>query len=295
MAVNKGADYRKQFLSGNMNHIDDIVNGDAALANAIAIYENVYDGQSLSINWQRAMRWVENILFTTGRHYLDEILVNSLTKTTEGDLAVIRDFARQVPKPTNDILGRYIETNVALLTENRPRPRVLSKSDRSEDQSAAELSELTLEYLWEALDMPHIHRQLARILLVCGVAWLEVAYDPSRPRRIPVPETELQKSVVSPVGLPGAPPVPLPIPQNVPKIDPLTGKPIFTEQVEYGDITSRIVSPFEMYLPPVHSWNGNDLGWVMREYYVSKSSLIDQYTAKGLSLTKKDGWHLENL
>ena len=75
-----------------------------------------------------------------------------------------------------------------------------------------------------------------------------------------------------------------------------TGEVKYTEEVQYGDITAKVISPFEMHLPVAHWWNGDGMDWVMREYYAPIQSLKDKYSDKRkMGLTKKRGWHIENL
>jgi hypothetical protein len=159
--------YRRHFEKGQLHHIDNIEANADELGPAIKTYADTLNSNKQSLHWQRAVRWIENIFFSTGRQYVDDILVSRLANSSDsavGDLSIVQESATNIPKPTNDLLGRYIETNVALLTENRPRPRVTSKSDKDEDQTAAELSELTLEFLWEALKLPEKHRDMARLI-----------------------------------------------------------------------------------------------------------------------------------
>jgi hypothetical protein len=192
-----------------------------------------------------------------------------------------------------------METNVALLTENRPVPRVTTKTDKAEDQDAAALSELTIEYLWEALNMPNKHRKIARLILASGVSWMEIVFDPTIPRRLTVPEMESEKAAIAPLGIQGAPlpEVNTQVERQVIKRDD-EGIIQYTDRVEYGDITANIVSPFEMHIPSVHWWDSEEMGWVMREYYTSKEALRDKYLTppkQKNQLTKSNGWYLDNL
>lgn len=243
---------------------------------------------------ENSVRWVENILFMAGRHYIDDILTSRLVQNQSGDLALVSEAMRNIPRPTNDLLGRYVETNVALFTENRPIPRIEPKSDRAEDQAAAELSQLTIEYLWEALNLPHVHRQLARIVLSCGVCWLETIYDPTEPRRLGTPKMVAERESVSPESLPGVS-VETPVERMVPLRDD-DGNLVIDENLHFGDLRVNVVSPFEMYVPAVHRWD--DAGWVMREYYASRDDLLDRYKTPGktkVGLTKRNGWDLDVL
>lgn len=280
---------------GQLHMLDYIPQGDPKAAVAIANYAHQIESNRQSRHWVRAVQWIENILFLTGRHYIDDILVSRLARDSDGNTSVVKEVSRQVPRPVNDLLGRFVETNIALLTENRPRPRVTSKSDRREDQVAAELSELTLEYLWEKLGMPELHREIARILFVAGVCWMEIDWDPTVPRHLSVPATTTEKQTIVPGDVEGARPIQLPIEKQVTRYE--DGKPVYTTKIEYGDISARVVSPFEMHLPVEHWWNGDRMGWIMREYYTSIEHFQDKYGNSDVmkNLTRDKGWFLERL
>ena len=282
-------DYRR----GRLHAIDRLPTGDPAVGKAISTYADEVNTNRTSKHWVRTVQWVENFLFSLGRHYVDDILVSRLTRDSAGNQSIIQEAADSIPKPVNDLLGRYIETNIALLTENKPIPRVDSKSGRAEDDDAAQLSEITLEYMWEALELPEKHREIARIILHCGVCWMEIIYDETAPRRMTAPKTEMAPT--STVPGPGGTTITIPVPREVPIHDE-RGRPIYTDNIEYGDIVARIISPFEMQLPVTHWWDDEDMGWVMREYYTSLDQLNDKYEKRpGLKLNKSDGWFLDNL
>lgn len=280
---------------GHLHAIDDLtVDDHDKIGPMIRGYADVINSDKRSLHWQRAVRWVENIFFSAGRQYVDDILVSRLansSSTSVGDLSVIQETTRNIPKPTNDLLGRYIETNIALLTENRPRPRVTPKSDRDEDQTASELSELTLEHLWEALKFPGKMREVARLVLHTGIALMEVAWDPTVPRRMQVPKTKREITVNQPPG--SAPPIVAP--RDVEMLDE-QGRPVLQDKVEYGDITANIVSAFQFHTPSTHYWE--KLGWVMKEEFAPIDMLRDKYLTppkQEVGLTKEKGWHLEAL
>jgi hypothetical protein len=148
--------------------------------------------------------------------------------------------------------------------------------------------------LWEAMDMPELHREIARIILQCGVCWMEIAYDPTIPRRITVPQTRTADTSL--ITGPGGQQIEAPVPRQVIERSE-TGEAVFTEEVIYGDITARVVSPFEMHLPINHWWNDENMGWIMKESYLPLQTLIDKYDGlkTKAGLTKRDGWHLDRL
>jgi hypothetical protein len=279
---------------GNLHLLDSFEDpGDPQLAAAINNYAYYIEANRQARQWVRAVQWIENILFLAGRHYIDDILVSRLARDSDGNTSVVKEALQNIPRPVNDVLGRYVETNIALLTENRPIPRVTAKSDRSEDQAAAELAELTLEYLWEKLRQPEKKRDIARLLLLTGVCWNEVCWDPTQPRLMAVPATEQEQQMVSPEG---APPIQIPLEREVTKFGP-GGVPVYEPKIVYGDIVSNVISAFNMHLPTSHDWNDDRMGWIMKENYTSIEMFQDRYGHSELAkeLTRDKGWFLERL
>jgi hypothetical protein len=276
---------------GHLYLIDNIKQGDPSAGGALTLYANSINSNRQSRQWVRAVQWIENVLFGLGRHYIDDILISRISRDTSGNLGVAEELTRNIPRPTNDLLSSYVETNISLLTENRPIPRVTAKSDDLVDKRSAELSELTLEYLWEELDLAEKHREIARLLLYTGVCFLETVYDPLEPRYMMVPATKTEATT------PIAGGIEAPVPREVMDIDPVTLQPKLTGEVEYGDITSKVVSGFEIHLPIEHWWNGDDMGWIMREYYISTDALRDKYQNTKVKhiVTKKNGYFPERI
>lgn len=291
-----GVSYKGVIPHGHLHAIDELGPEDLdKIGPAISTYADSINSNKQSLHWQRAVRWIENIFFTAGRQYVDDILISRLTNdssTSVGDQSVIQDTAREIPKPTNDLLGRFVETNIALLTENRPRPRVTPKTGGDEDQTAAELSELTLEYLWESLRMPAKMRETARLVLHTGMVLLECAWDPTVPRKIQVGQTEKQTTVEL---TEGATPSPMMVERQVKVMDE-HGRQVMDEKIEYGDITVNIVSSFQFHTPSAHYWE--NLGWTLKEEFIPIDTLRDKYLTPDVNqagLTKKLGWHLDVL
>jgi len=290
-------DYRNSWLRGQMHAIDDVPNGATELGSALKTYSDSISRQRQSLHWMRSVKYIENIFFGQGRQYHDDLLISRIAQSNSGDLSVVQDTARNIPKPTNDLLGRYIETNIALLTENRPRPRVTPKSDRDEDIQAANLSELTLEFLWEMLEMPEKHREIARLLLYCGTCWMEVAYDPTKPRYLLVPETKTEGAIAGEIQ--GGFVKPKRIERQITITDE-QGRPKLKDRIDYGDVVANIISPFEMHMPSTHWWHDQEfgMGWVMRETYAHIDTIKDKYLTpprNKAGMTKTKGWHLDNL
>jgi hypothetical protein len=282
----------QKYMQGQLNLIDDMEPGSPQLASAIRSYCESINNNRQSYKWVQAVQWIENILFGLGRQYIDDLLVARISRDTDGNLSVNRDFAKRVPRPVNDLLGTYVETNISLLTENRPQPRITAKTDDRDDVKKAELAELVIEYMWEALNLPEKHRELARLCMYCGYAFMETFYDPTEPRHLAVPKTE-ETSPMQIIGPEGTP-IDLPMKQTSQVLDE-RGAPVYDAKVEFGDIRCNIVSPFELHFPQVHWWE--DIDWVIKESYLPISILKDRYTHAELKplLNKKNGWDLSVL
>jgi hypothetical protein len=140
--------------------------------------------------------------------------------------------------------------------------------------------------------MPDKMREMARLVLHTGLALLEVAWDPTVPRRVQTAKTRKEIEVTLPTG--GGPPVQAP--REVPIVDPDTGLEVMQDDIEYGDITANIVTSFQFHTPSSHYWE--DLGWVLKEEFVLIDKLKDKYETPGKTkagLTKEKGWDLSAL
>src|SRR3990167_2973943 len=292
MAQSSLNDVRSKIQNGHLSIIDKIPAGEKDVGAAVATYADSVNGNRNSRQFARTLGWIENILFGLGHHYLNQIMLNKLVaNSSSGNLSIADSAIRSLPRPVNDLLGRYVESNIALLTENRPIPRVTPLSDSVKDRKAAELSELTINFLWEELGLPEKHREIARLLLYTGVAFLEVGYDPLAPRYLTAPETREDPTTVLASGMQ------VPVPRQVPMIDPATGELKLREEIEWGEITANVVSGFEMHLPPGHWWNGEDMGWILREKYMPIDALQDKFDNPKVRsiVTKANGYHIEAL
>lgn len=279
----------QKYMQGQLNLIDEMEPFSPNLASAIRAYCESINNNRQSYKWVQAVQWVENILFGLGRQYIDDLLIARISRDTDGNLSVNRDFAKRVPRPVNDLLGTYVETNISLLTENRPQPRITAKSDDRDDVKKAELAELVIEYMWEALNLPEKHRELARLCMYCGYGFMELCYDPTEPRHLAVPQTQ-ETNPMQIMG-PDGQPIQLPLKQTTTVLDE-RGAPVYDAKVEFGDIRCNIVSPFELHFPQVHWWE--DVDWVIKESYCPISLLKDRYGHADLKplLTRKNGWDL---
>lgn len=284
-------DVKNKLNQGQLSVIDRLPWGDENIGSSLSIYADHRYQNKQSQRWARTIGYIENILFGLGHHYINDILLSRLTSDSNDNLSISKDLVKSIPRPVNDILGRYIETNIALLTENRPVPRVTPTSDSINDVKSAELSELTINYSWEALSLAEKHREIARQIMYTGTAWLELCYDPLQPRYLSIPATETQPTTPLSTG------AEVPVPREVEKIDEETGAPVLAEKVEYGDISAKVVSAFEMHFPNSHYWTGDNMNWVMREEFISIDAARDKFGASGVKnkTTKKKGYFVDRL
>jgi hypothetical protein len=288
------ANFDQKYTRGQLDLLDKLPPFDPALGSAIHAYTTSISANKQSYKWVQAVQWIENILFGLGRQYNGELLRSRLAVAANGDQSVVSEFVKKgIPQPVNDILGRSIETNIALLTENRPQPRITAKSDARDDRQKAELSQLVIEYLWEELDLPEKHREIARIIMYCGVCFLETIWDETEQRHLAVQDTVTEQQTAISAG-PGITPITLPVERQVGKVDE-EGRPVMRAKVEYGDIRAEIVSPFELHFQDVHWWE--KIGWVLKETYEPIQTVRDRYLDPGLKsvCTKAKGWDLSVL
>jgi hypothetical protein len=139
--------------------------------------------------------------------------------------------------------------------------------------------------------MPAKMREMARMVLHTGLCLLEVAWDPTIPRRVQTPKTEEQTQVALPEG--ASPPISAP--RAVPVLD-AQGRPVMEEDIEYGDIAANVVTSFQFHTPAAHFWE--NLGWTLKEEFVSIEKLRDKYLTPGkqkAELIKEKGWDLAAL
>lgn len=283
----------RNWQRGRLDRIDKLEHGDPAVGKAISAYSDFMCGNRQSAQFARVANWVENLLFSLGHHYTRDIIGNRIMRDQADGVAtdLVSNALSKIPKPTNDFLGRYIETNISLLTENRPEPRVTAKGDDRADKQAAELSQLVIEYLWEKLALPEKTRDLARLVLNTGTSWLELFYDETQIRHMTVPQTQNEAAAIR--GSTGV--ITLPVERPVPILDN-RGRPVTGTQLEYGDMVANVLSPFEFYFPSVsQGWNSDTMGWVMKEQYMPLDHVKDRYgelRIKGV-MTKANGWNLD--
>ena len=287
--------------SGDLAGIDVCERGDNKIAGILESYTQMANVTKTSRRWARVMQWVENIMFSSGRQYLDDLMMQRLARSGGGadgataNLSLIRQAAASIPRPVNDMLGRYVESNVALLTENRPVPRCTAKSDDIRDRDAAEIAQLTVDYMWEKLALPEKHREVARTILHCGVCWIEIYYDPAQPRYIKVPATkEAPVQIVPESG--GGPPIATKATKQVTAFDKF-GRPLFDDVLSFGDVVANVVSPFELHFPTAHNWGDERMNWVMKESIVPISVIMDKFGHPDLQkqLGKRKGWFIERI
>ena len=140
---------------GRLNAIDNLPPGDPKIGSALVTFADEVNTNRNSRHWVRSVQWVENFLFSLGRHYIDDILISRLSRDSDGNQSIINEATKNIPRPVNDLLGRYIETNISLLTENKPIPRIIPKSSRAEPILGSPGGKLSIEFKRPPTVFPH--------------------------------------------------------------------------------------------------------------------------------------------
>jgi len=70
------------------------------------------------------------------------------------------------------------------------------------------------------------------------------------------------------------------------------------DEIQYGEVYTSVVSPFQLHFPLAHDWHSQDVNWIIKEEYASITALKDRYQKlrkRGSGFTKREGWHLDIL
>jgi hypothetical protein len=96
-----GVSYKTPMKTGHLHAIDQLSADELdKIGAAIKNYADTVNSNKQSLHWQRSVRWVENIFFSAGRHYIDDILVSRLTNSSDssvGDLSTIQATTNSIP------------------------------------------------------------------------------------------------------------------------------------------------------------------------------------------------------
>lgn len=129
--------------------------------------------------------WTKTLNFLIGEHWRTKWDGTSLTWNTERDVPEWRQ------QPVTNFIFAVYRAALAKLTKQKPTLQVIPPSGNSEDKESAELCNALLTYLWRLLGKPKKIPTAIGWILVTGMAYIRVGYDPqggeSKPRTIPVP------------------------------------------------------------------------------------------------------------
>lgn len=128
--------------------------------------------------WPLAIRWFTHVAFLLGNQYpqfrWEGGLLDVTTRGVRVDLP--SEMASVIPRTVANQLIRPVESNVSMLTERRPTPRIEPASDDPQDEDAATLGETAFDVIWEYLDVPEKLRMLGYHLCVEGTAGMEPVF-----------------------------------------------------------------------------------------------------------------------
>lgn len=128
--------------------------------------------------------WTKAINFLIGEHWRTRWDGTSLTWNQEKDIPPWHQ------QPVTNLVFAVYRAALAKLTKQKPTLEVVPKSGDSEDKEAAELCEAVLTYLWRYLKKPQKVPTGIGWMLVTGMAWVRVGWDPQagelKPRTIPM-------------------------------------------------------------------------------------------------------------
>lgn len=129
--------------------------------------------------------WTKTLNFLIGEQWRSRWDGTGLTWLTARDVPEWRQ------QPVTNFVFAVYRAAMAKLTKQKPTLEVVPPSGNSEDQEAAELCSALLTYLWRYLKKPSKFPAAIGWILVTGMAYIRVGYDPEggelKPRTVPVP------------------------------------------------------------------------------------------------------------
>lgn len=129
--------------------------------------------------------WTKTLNFLIGEQWRNEWDGNRFTWNAGRDIPEWRQ------QPVTNITFAVYRSAMAKLTKQKPTLEVVPPSGNSEDKEAADLCNSLLTYLWRLLGKPRKLPIAIGWILVTGIVYLRVGYDPQggkpKPRTVPVP------------------------------------------------------------------------------------------------------------
>lgn len=222
----------------------------------------------------RAIQWFTNAAFLVGQHYNNWFWNGStLDSATSPTMRNPNRASAHIPKTADNRLIRPFETNVSILTQDNPIPRVIPNSERPEDDDAAKLSEIVHNLLWESpLGMPEKLRQVAALICMTGTAAVEVSYEESDIPKL-ADETKTEKDTDPITG------------EELERVVP-TGKkvPVFG-----SDIKAKVFNAFQLSPDPAATADPDTLNWIARTTFEDRGWVYETFNRD------EAGYYPENL
>ncbi len=224
-----------------------------------------------------AKHWERNSLMLDGKQWL----VYEGSSATGGmwkrlNLTRGNDF---IPRPVSNLLYSAYQTLKSYLIKNKPRSKVYPNTSSShKDKMAAKIATLCLEANWSMLREDYNYEFAAANLLTYGTVFKKSYWDTSHTRLVKVPLME---------DIPTTDPITGMVigSTQIQKSDPITGDLMF-EELPLGNLATTIVDPFRICIDPL-AMHLFDARWVM-EYSVQPLDWIqDVYGREGDGFTGK--------
>ena len=259
--------YSSRSLS-TIDHKDDLNKLEAAC--------NHWYKQCEMEKWPRAFSWFTNACFLQGNQYPAMRYTNGqIVADTDGNPQIAtRSFTVNIPKVKSNQLIPPVQTNVSLLTELKPIPRVTPNSAAPEDEDAAKLSEVVFDLLWERpLNMPDRLAQMAHEICVNGTSFIEIIYgETDTPEEVVKYKTVEIENPLFPDG-------------KSTKYVPTDQ----TDTVPKKDIQAKVFSAYNICINPEATDDPDTLKWIMRSTYEDIDWIKETFDKKD------EGFYPENL
>lgn len=164
-----------------------------------------------------------------------------------------------------------VRTEVAKMTKNRPVWVVTPRTADDSDANAAQMGEQIMDFMWKHLGMG---AKITKALLwsrICGAGFLKTFWDPTLGDGVQVLVGPDNNPILDASGRP----------MRADGMDPdalsqQLGAQVQAKQVNQGDVTLEVRSPFQMFCDPIPDVF-TDCEWVIEESIKSTEHVLRQY------------------
>ena len=175
------------------------------------VNKNLQDWQRRTFVYEK--QWWMNLAFFLGEHWIKYSEIEKKLITPKP-----KEKARVRLKSNH--VASMILTLLAKMTANEPAMGVIPNTESLEDKQAARLGNQIMKWLWKHIEMPDLIEELVQTLLIFGMDYLKVWWDPLAEESF-----------------------------SIQSLDQL-GKP-FEEEIHLGQVASEVVPPFALAIDPL--------------------------------------------